>query len=91
MVGKVKDKIKESGIDFYEWVVDVDNYDYKNFDVSWLKIATDSLLKTIVDSTNAKKEISKVVRHAYLNGNDDKDLLKIYFKYFVDENIDSNV
>lgn len=91
MVDKVRDKIKESGMDFYEWVVDVDNYDYKNFDVSWLKIATDSLLKTIVDSTNAKKEISRVVRCAYLNGNDDKDLLKIYFKYFVDENIDSNV
>ena len=91
MVNKVKDKIKESRMDFYEWVVDVDNYDYKNFDVSWLKIATDSLLKTIADSTNAKKEISRVVRRAYLNGNDDKDLLKIYFKYFVDENINSNV
>lgn len=91
MVDKVKDKIKKSGIEFYEWVVDADNYDYKNFDVSWLKIASDSLLKTIADSKNAKEKISKFIRHVYLNGNDDKDLLKIYFKYFIHENTDSNV
>lgn len=83
---KVKEKIKKSGVPFFEWLIDTEDYNYEKFEVSWLENITETLLETIAKNENAKKEIRKCVKRAYLNGNRDKDLLKIYFKYFTDEN-----
>lgn len=83
---KVKEKIKKSGVPFFEWLIDTEDYNYEKFEVSWLENITEALLETIAKNENAKKEIRKCVKRAYLNGNRDKDLLKIYFKYFTDEN-----
>lgn len=79
----VKIGIKQSGIPMYEWLVEVENYDYDKFDISWLGFCSDSLLKSIASFPTAKTGISNMVKRAYLNNNFDKTILQKYFEFFV--------
>lgn len=82
---KVKEKVKKSGIPFFEWLIDTENYNYEQFDVSWLENVTEPLLEIIAKSEKARKEIGKSVKRSCLKGKEDKDILRIYFTYFTDK------
>lgn len=80
---EVFDVISKSGIAIYEWLIDVNNYDYESFNVSWLNICTRKLLETIAAVSNVREEIARKVKEAYTSNCIDKDILKKYFEYFV--------
>lgn len=82
---KVKEKVKKSGIPFFEWLIDIEDYSYEKFDVSWLENVTESLLEIVAKSEKARKEIGKGVKRSCLNGKEDRDILRIYFTYFTDK------
>lgn len=83
MKEEVFDKIVKSGVAVCVWLIDVDNYDYETFNLSWLSLCTHKLLETIISTSNAREGIAKKVKEAYVNNNIDRDILKIYFEYFV--------
>ena len=82
---EIKEKVKKSGIPFFEWLIDTENYNYEQFDVSWLENVTEPLLEIIAKSEKARKEIGKSVKRSCLKGKEDKDILRIYFTYFTDK------
>ena len=79
---EIKLAIKKSDNDVAKWLVEMDEYDYKSFHISWLDYCSEALLKTIALSPVVKKEISNKIREAYLNGNANKNMLKRYFEFF---------
>ena len=81
---QIEKTIKDSGNEMSKWLIDIKNYDYNNFDVSWLEMSTKQLLKAIANCEIANKEICKKIRDKYMRGDVDKKILSIYFKYFVD-------
>ncbi len=83
MKKEVFDEISKSDIASYEWMIDVNNYNYKDFDVSWLSMCTNKFLETIASIPSVKDEISKKVKEAYLSNCIDNHILKRYFEYFV--------
>lgn len=83
MKKEVFDAISRSGIAIYEWLIDVNNYDYELFNVSWLNVCTNKLLETIAAVPNVREGISRKVKEAYTSNSIDKDILKRYFEYFV--------
>ena len=81
---QIEKMIKDSDNEMSKWLIDMENYDYNNFEVSWLEISTNSLLRSIAKCETAKKKICKKIRDRYMRGDVDKKILSIYFKYFVD-------
>lgn len=79
---KVKEAIGLSDISMFKWIIEADNFDYDNFNISWLNICSDKLLETLALQENARREISLKIKEANLNGNVSKDILNIYFKFF---------
>ena len=85
MKEEIKEEIKKSGFEFYKWLVEMDEFDYEQFNILWLNRCSSGLLKTIAKFPNVKKGIAHKMKEAYLNGNANQDILKRYFEYFVDE------
>lgn len=89
MRDQVKEGIQKSGNEILKWLVDTDEYDYKKFDLSWLGKATDSLLKSLAKSEKSRRQITKCIKNAYLDSNLDKDILDKYFKFFVEDTVNT--
>ncbi len=66
-----------------EWLMNYEKYDYSTFDVKWLSLCTDNLLESISKNENAKENIKRAIDVVYKAGNADKDLVDIYFRFFV--------
>lgn len=69
--------------DFYKWLIDPSNFNYeKDFDVNWLKRCGEPVLQQIALNKKVKKNIKKALTIEFKNGNNDRELIKIYFKHF---------
>lgn len=64
--------------DFYRWMLDLENYDYSNFKVEWLKIYTTHVFLKRYSEIKPIKECLK----QYLKEHEDNLLSSIYLDYF---------
>lgn len=44
---KAREFVQKSGISFYDWIFDWEDFDYAKFNVDWLAWCAENLLKTI--------------------------------------------
>ena len=83
MKEQVLEEILQSNIPIYKWLIDMDNYDYAQFDIFWLNNCTDKLLKKIGATSSVREKIVKKIKEKYTNGNINNTILRKYFEYFV--------
>ena len=80
---RVRTFIQQSGIPFYSWAVDPENYDYNKFECAWLMDCSPELLRRMGDNKKTRENIQNAIREQYMTSEKKKDILKIYFQYFV--------
>ncbi len=79
-----KEYIENNGEPFHKWIIDVSNFDYQNFKLKWVKyIRDEELLNKIAKDSIASKKIIDSYKEVADKKNLDKQLTKIYFRYFV--------
>ncbi len=70
---------KTNSKNYYDWLMNLEEYDYTNFDVYWiLKFKTDSYFKAFKKSEKLKAVIEKLLKVNYIEG-----VAKIYFNNLV--------
>lgn len=81
---RLKKAVLSSNVDgFYKWLIDYINFDYKNnFNVDWLKRCGQNVIQKIFSHKKIRKDIRKNLNEAFVKGNNDRQLIKIYFQYF---------
>lgn len=82
---KVVKVVKESSIEISKWLVDVDGYDYNNFDLNWLSRCSGELLKKLAEKPIVCESVAKEVKKQFFSRTLDNQELKIYMKYFAEK------
>lgn len=82
---KVVKVIKESSIEISKWLIDVDGYDYNNFDLNWLSRCSGRLLKKLAEKPIVRENVAKEVKKQFFSRTLDSQELKIYMKYFAEK------
>lgn len=77
------DLLVKNNIPGCEWLMNYDGYDYSSFDVKWIMLCTTNLLESISKNVNAKENIKRAIEDEYKTGNISKELVDIYFRFFV--------
>ena len=80
---RIRECIRKTNIAELIWVVDWECYDYSHFQCEWLAYCSEKLLQTMGGNEKVRGWIQKAVQEQYLNGKIKKNILKIYFNYFV--------
>lgn len=78
-----KEIIKESDEAELFILSDMDNFDYNNFNLEWLTMCTGGLLQKMAHNEKVRNNISRIYAEKIENGEISVQLLRIYFKYFV--------
>lgn len=81
-VKKLKEIIKDSEQDNLIFLSDVENFDYRKFDLEWLTSFHGGLLIEISQNGTARANITKKFCEKIEFGDISSQLLKLYFKYF---------
>lgn len=81
-VDELKKAIEDSDNDELKFLNNIEEYNFNNFKLEWLKLYKGDLLQKIASKEIAKSNIKKIFAERVQNNNIDKQLLKIYFKYF---------
>lgn len=68
--------------DKYGWLMDAKNYNYKNFDINYLKKCNKKLLESISLNETMHSKIKEKIKESFLDGLCDSEMAKIYFMYF---------
>jgi hypothetical protein CLOSPO_02616 len=79
---KAREFIQKSGISFYDWIFDWEDFDYAKFNVDWLARCAENLLKTIGENVQVRKKIQEAVRKQYLDGHINASAMRRYFEIF---------
>ena len=79
---KAREFVQKSGIPFYAWISDWENFDYANFNIDWLAWCAENLLKTIGENVQVRKKIQEAVRKQYLDGHINASAMRRYFEIF---------
>ena len=73
------DKVFHKERDYFEWLMDIDNYDYTKFNSYWiLKSRTKYFTERFKKSTKLKTEIEKSLKVNYIDG-----VAKMYFRELI--------
>ena len=80
---RFKEIIKESDEDELVFLSDMDNFDYNNFNLEWLTMCAEALLKQIAQNKKARHNISRIYAQKVERGEISHKLMSIYFKHFV--------
>ena len=75
--------IKRSDYPVYLWLADPKRYNYKDFNINWLKLCSKELLKTLSEDKEVKSNILKIVRDTAKVETIDNDSMKLILEYFV--------
>jgi len=87
---KIQQIVLQSNIKVYQWLVDMVQFDYSTFEISWLKNCTPPLLFDIAQHPVVWKNINEILVEAFKQEEKDEKILSIYFKYFASySNMDS--
>ena len=79
---KIKKVIKESRSEICKWLIDVDRFNYKDFDLNWLLGCPGGLLKKLAKKPIVRKNVIQEVKKQFSNGKLKNEILKIYMEYF---------
>ena len=77
------DLLVKNNIPGCEWLMNYEEYDYSSFDVKWIMLCTSNLLESSSKNENAKENIKRAIEDEYKTGNISKELVDIYFRFFV--------
>ncbi len=84
---RLKKTVLEVGDSLSKWLIDMESFDYSEFDIDWLERCSLTLLKDISKSEKAKKGITRKIQSAYKKGRVNKRVLNMFFEHFAyDEN-----
>lgn len=82
---RFKEIIKESDEAELVFLSDMENFDYNNFNLEWLTMCAGGLLQEMAHNEKVRYNISKVYAKKIENGEISVKLLRIFFKYFVND------
>ena len=82
-VDKLKEIILKGDDKFSKWLVDVDNFDYNEFDLNWLKHCYPKLLKKLADNKRVRESVILVYKEKYSTEYIDNNTNEIIIKYFI--------
>jgi|GEM_PF-3144189 len=68
--------------DIWNFLYNMDSFDYSLFDLSWLDKIGDSIKTLISQNENARNEIGKLLKKEFASDNYDKNILTDYAKYY---------
>ncbi len=68
---------------FSKWLVDIERYDYSEFDLAWLKHCHPSLLKKLAENKKVKEIVVSKFKEKYASDYTDYKINKIIIKYFI--------
>ena len=74
--------IKQSGDDFYSFIIDTKNFDYNKFELNWLKYCSSKFLDELRQNKKILLMIRQKVKEQYIEGHLEDTLMQIYFKHF---------
>lgn len=77
--------IKNTNEDELLFLSDISNFDYEKFDIEWLNLFGDELIKKIAQNKRARINIGQKYAAKMETGEVNNKLLKTYFKYFIDD------
>lgn len=86
--GYLKDKenfsnfIKQSGEDFWEFIIDTQNFDYNKFKLDWLKHVSSKFLCELRGNEKISVVIRKQIQEKYQKGYVDEDIMRMFWDYF---------
>lgn len=80
MSDEIKCVINDSEFRIYKWLINMEEYNYEEFDVSWLGVCLDKLLQTMATTPIVKTKIVNKVSETYISGGLNKRLLDQFFK-----------
>lgn len=66
-----------------KWLLDLDKFDYRKFDYSWLLLCADNLLETIAKNENARRNIVLIYKEQYEAMEGREEIHNIIVKYFI--------
>lgn len=79
---KAREFVQKSGISFYDWIFNWEDFDYAKFNIDWLARCAENLLKTIGENVRVRKKIQEAVRKQYLDGYINASAMRRYFEIF---------
>ena len=83
-VDRFKDAVMNSDDFRLVFLGDIENFDYSKFDIEWLKQFRGGLIKEIARNEVARVNISRKFAERMECGEISRQLLKLYFKYFIE-------
>ena len=78
--------VAESDDESVKWIVDVEHYDYKRFDLKWLTYCYDVFLNELGSSENVSKKIIDKFYEDYSEGKLEKNVVDKVIRYFLMNN-----
>ena len=80
---KFRQIIEDSDKEIYKWLLDLDNYNYEDFNISWLERFSSEGIKIISSNIKAKHKILEKIKESYMEGKISQNVLNIFFEYFL--------
>lgn len=78
--------VSESEDESAKWIVDVENYNYEQFDVKWLRYCKDEYLIELAGNRTVSKKIQDKFYRDYFDGKLEKPEIDIVLKFFLNKN-----
>lgn len=82
-IDSLKKIVEKSDDEMSKWLLDLDEFDYRKFQCSWLTLCSQSLIETIVKNETVKKNILKIYKEQYSVLNDRAQINEIIIKNFI--------
>lgn len=81
--------INEFGNSMSRWLLNMESFDYANFDCKWLDLCQSGLLKKIAANSIAKEKILATYKKQYESGTVSNNITELIVKFFI-SNADEN-
>lgn len=80
---ELKKVVKYSDSKMNQWLIDLDEFNYKDFDLNWLSLCHSGLLKTVSKNDTARNEIIKIFKDKFSKNEITSNIENIIVKYFI--------
>lgn len=82
---KLNDVLNHSEMTEIIFLNDTEHFDYNEFNLDWLLYFSEELLNEIASNKTARTNIAKIYAEKMENGKVNEQLLKIFFKHFIEK------
>jgi hypothetical protein len=66
----------------FNFFIDMDNYNYDNFQVEWLEDFSEGLHEKITKNQTARRKIKDKLKDKIIQNDCDKRIREVFFKYY---------